>query len=127
MQFRWTHLCFPFFFILFIITCSMAPIQGGKIHQEQLADGVFEGHSKHGPNEAWIRMTVSNQTIAEVEIIEHDAWLGKKAEPIIPARIIEKQSTRVDAVSGATNSSNVIMNAVENAIQKSYQKKGEKS
>ena len=45
---------------------------------------------------------------------------GKKAELIIPGRIIEKQSTDVDAVSGATNSSHVIMNAVQKAIEKAY-------
>ncbi len=36
-------------------------------------------------------------------------------------RIIETQSTRVDVVSGATNSSRVIMNAVQKAIEKAYQ------
>jgi uncharacterized protein with FMN-binding domain len=36
-------------------------------------------------------------------------------------RIIAQQSTRVDAVSGATNSSRVIMNAVQRAIEKAYQ------
>ena len=37
---------------------------------------------------------------------------------IIPQRIIEKQSTAVDGVSGATNSIHVIMNAVQKSIQK---------
>jgi uncharacterized protein with FMN-binding domain len=43
--------------------------------------------------------------------------LGGPAEEIIPARIIEKQSTNVDAVSGATMSSDAIMNAVQFAIE----------
>jgi fumarate reductase flavoprotein subunit len=37
---------------------------------------------------------------------------------IIPNRIIEKQSTKVDSVSGATLSSVAIMNAVEDAVKK---------
>jgi uncharacterized protein with FMN-binding domain len=44
--------------------------------------------------------------------------LGGPAEEIIPARIIEKQSTNVDAVSGATMSSDAIMNAVQLAIER---------
>ena len=43
--------------------------------------------------------------------------LGGHAEEVIPAKIIEKQSTNVDAVSGATMSSDAIMNAVESAIE----------
>lgn len=105
----------------------MAPIQGGNVNHDQLTDGTFEGHSKHGPNEAKIRLTITDRQITNVEILKHDAFLGKKAEPVIPNRIVENQSTQVDAVSGATNSSNVIMNAVENAIQKSYQKRREES
>ena len=38
-------------------------------------------------------------------------------ENIIPFRIIDEQSTNVDAVSGATVSSTAIMNAVDDAIQ----------
>ena len=46
------------------------------------------------------------------------AWKGSKAESPIIKRIIENQSTDVDAVSGATNSSRVIMNAGQRAIEK---------
>ncbi len=50
--------------------------------------------------------------------MEHRTWKGGAAEGIIPRRIIETQSTRVDAVSGATMSSVAIMNAVEDAVRK---------
>ena len=40
---------------------------------------------------------------------------------IIPERIIENQSTDVNVVSGATNSSIVIMNAVQRAVENAYQ------
>ena len=51
-------------------------------------------------------------------MIEHRTWKGGAAEGIIPNRIIVKQSTKVDAVSGATLSSVAIMNAVEDAVKK---------
>ena len=44
--------------------------------------------------------------------------LGGPAEEVIPAKIIEKQSTNVDVVSGATMSSDAIMNAVQLAIER---------
>jgi uncharacterized protein with FMN-binding domain len=43
--------------------------------------------------------------------------LGGPAEEVIPAKIIEKQSTNVDVVSGATMSSTAIMDAVQLAIE----------
>ena len=45
-------------------------------------------------------------------------WKGVLAEGTISNRIIETQSTKVDAVSGATIGSVAIMNAVQDAIQK---------
>lgn len=42
--------------------------------------------------------------------------IGKPAEAIVED-IVENQSIEVDAVSGATNSSRVIMKACENALR----------
>jgi len=107
-------------FIGLFSACKITPTIGGPVDAAKLTDGVFEGEFKGGPNKARVRVTVENQKITKVEILEHDAWKGKKANPIIPGRIVEKQSTTVDAVTGATNSSNVLMNAVQKGIEKSY-------
>jgi len=53
-------------------------------------------------------------------MVEHWELWGKEAESLTLKRIIEEQSTPVDAVSGATNSSLVIMNAVQRAVEKAY-------
>lgn len=98
------------------------PIQGGPIDHENLTDGVYEGSYRAGPNKAAVRVTIENKKLVQIEIIKHRAWKGKKAESIISNRILESQSTKVDAVTGATNSSRVIMNAVQNAIEKAYQR-----
>ena len=103
--------------------CKSTPVIGESVDHEKLVDGVYEGSYKGGPNEALVKVTIRDKKITNIEIVKHSAWRGKKAEPIIPKRIIESQSTKVDAVSGATNSSSVIMNAVKKAIEKSYQAK----
>jgi uncharacterized protein with FMN-binding domain len=84
-------------------------------------DGVYEGSYKGGPNKALVKVTIKDNTIVHIQIVEHWALKGKKAELPILKRIIERQSTKVDAVSGATNSSRVIMNAVQRAIEKAYE------
>ena len=95
----------------------LGPVDGGR-----LADGVYEGVHRAGPNKAVVKVTVQEGKIVEIEIVKHRAWRGKRAESIIPRRIIERQSTKVDAVTEATNSSRVIMNAAQKAIEKAYQR-----
>ena len=98
------------------VACSFAPVLGKKA-SEQLNDGVYEGTYSSFPNSATVRITVEDKRIAKVELVKHrGSSRGRRANEIIPKRILEEQSTQVDAVSGATNSSRVIMNAAEDAI-----------
>jgi uncharacterized protein with FMN-binding domain len=104
--------------------CKSAVVKGGPVDGSRLVDGVFRGESKAGPNKAVVEVTIRDQKITEVNLLQSDAWKGHKADAVIPGRIVEKQSTAVDAVSGATNTSNVIMNATEAAIAKSRDQAG---
>jgi uncharacterized protein with FMN-binding domain len=105
----------------FIVGCTMAPIRGAEIEQKGLVDGVYDGSYRHGPNSATVRVTIAEGKVVDIELIKHFAsWKGDKANDIIPQRIVAEQSTDVDAVSGATNSSRVIMNAVQEALEKAY-------
>ena len=103
--------------------CVETPVIGGSSNPQKLVDGTYIGSYKGGPNEAVVRVVIKDKKIANIEILKHYALKGKKAEPIIPRRIIENQSTYVDAVTGATNSSRVIMNAVQKAIEQSCSKR----
>jgi uncharacterized protein with FMN-binding domain len=93
-------------------------IIGGPISHADLKDGTYNGTAANGPVKVKARVTISDQKITGIDLIEHRTWKGGAAEGAIPDRIIAEQSTRVDAVSGATMSSVAIMNAVEDAVQK---------
>lgn len=106
-------------FIIFA-GCSIAPVIGGAVSNRHISDGVYKGSYKSWPNKAIVEITITENKIVDINLVKHTrSWIGKKAELIIPASIIETQSTDVDAVTGATNSSRVIMNAVEKAIEES--------
>jgi uncharacterized protein with FMN-binding domain len=100
--------------------CAATPKIGGSLEQRKLRAGTYEGVYRGGPNKAVVRVTIKDNSIVHIEIVEHWELMGKKAEFLTLKRIIEHQSTRVDAVSGATNSSLVIMNAVQRAVEKAY-------
>lgn len=117
----WCYLILISFPGLFIYSCQIAPMIGESIRQEQLTDGIYKGSYRNGPNSAEVKVTITGGRIVNIEIVRHfSSWIGKNAYNIIPQRIILQQSTRVDAVTGATNSSRVIMNAVQKAVEKAY-------
>jgi uncharacterized protein with FMN-binding domain len=101
-------------------SCAPTTLIGKPVDPAKLADGIYKGSYRGGPNKAVVEVTIIDNAIVNIDILQHQAWKGKKAEETIVERIIEHQSTQVDAVSGATNSSYVIMNAVQQAIEKAY-------
>jgi uncharacterized protein with FMN-binding domain len=102
------------------ISCAPTAVIGRPVDSAKLADGTYKGSYRGGPNKAIVEVTIKDNSIVNIKITQHQAWRGKKAEETVVERIIAHQSTRVDAVSGATNSSYVIMNAVQLAIEKAY-------
>lgn len=87
-------------------------------HEAPLVDGIYEGSYMGWPNRAVVKVIVRDHRIADIDIIEHWELRGKQAESVVIQRIIEQQTADVDAVSGATNSSWVIMHAVQDALEK---------
>jgi uncharacterized protein with FMN-binding domain len=105
--------------ILLALGCASTPTpKRGPYDSDIVADGVYEGSAIVWPVKAVVKVAIENRRIARIDILEHRTMLGGPAEEIIPARIIEKQSTNVDVVSGATMSSDAIMDAVQLAIEK---------
>ena len=118
---RWVYFAFSALLIgTMLMGCAETQVAGGHVDHTRLQDGTYEGSYRGGPNRALVQVTIKNSNIVHIEILQHLAWRGGIAEAPIVARIIASQSTRVDAVSGATNSSRVIMNAVQDAIEKAY-------
>jgi len=105
---------------IFFAGCAATPMIGGPLEQRKLKAGTYEGVYRGGPNKAVVRVTIKDNRIVHIEMVEHWELWGKEAESLTLKRIIEQQSTQVDAVSGATNSSLVIMNAVQRAVEKAY-------
>jgi len=81
----------------------------------EVKDGTYNGSYAKFPVEAKVRVTVTDHKITEIQLLEHNNGQGGPAE-IIPTKVMEAQSLDVDAISGATYSSKVILKAIENAL-----------
>lgn len=83
-------------------------------------DGVYEGTADGFRPGLTVSVTVKSDKISNIKITAHNDSPGFCEQPIevIPKEIISSQSTNVNAVSGATFTSNGIMNAVAVALDK---------
>ncbi len=91
----------------------------GAVDISELADGTYEGTGEGLMGSIKVSVTMQNGKIAEVKVLEHSESDGISDPAIsgIPKAIVEKQELDVDTVSGATFTSNGIIEAVKNALQ----------
>ncbi len=84
----------------------------------QYQDGVYAGSAEGYKGTTTVQVTVENGAISEIQVLstDDDAAFFNKANSSITNQILTQQSAQVDTVSGATYSSNAIINAVKNAL-----------
>ncbi len=92
---------------------AATPLQ--EVDLARIPDGTYTGSFTVLPVSAEVTVVVENGTLADIELVKHGHGRGAQAE-VIPSRVIDAQSLAVDAVSGATYSSQVILRAIEDAL-----------
>ena len=102
------------------LTASMkkrlAKIENEDIDMETVEDGIFEGHSELDLVKVDVKVLVKNHKLIKVELLRHECGLGHPADVIVD-KMVEQNTWDVDAVSGATVSSEIIKNAVNKALR----------
>ena len=95
---------------------SLASLENAAINMNNIADGVYSGHSELGPVSVDVEVHVTDRKLSKVDLVRHVCGLGRPAEAITE-KMVEQNTFDVDAVSGATVSSEVIKNAVNKALR----------
>ena len=82
-------------------------------------DGVYSGESKGMNDMIKVEVTVKDSVVSEVKVLSHNetAGISDPALKDIPARIVQTNSPEADVVSGATKTSNGIIEAVKIALE----------
>ncbi len=85
-------------------------------------DGTYTGSAEGYRGETFVSVTLKNGCIEHIQILKtaDDASFFQRAEALIPL-ILAQQNTNIDAVSGATFSSEGILGAVEAALESAKQ------
>lgn len=107
--------------IVISISTVAVLVSTGCASKGAFKDGTYEGvstNAMHG--ELKVEVKVASGKISAATVTSHNetAGIGTAAIDQIPGKIIEKQSTEVDTVSGATITSKAILEAVAGALEK---------
>jgi urocanate reductase len=88
------------------------------------ASGVYTGIGQGMHGEIVVQVICERNRITKIDILQHHEtpMISDSACSEIPFEIIRDQKVDVDAVSGATYTSNGIKEAVRNALQKAVSK-----
>lgn len=87
-----------------------------RVDLSKVKDGNYIGKFDAIVIGATVNVKVKNHEIQDIELIKHKNERGKRAEAILE-KVVQAQSLQVDTVSGASNSSKVILKAIENALK----------
>lgn len=102
---------------LSIIGCSGT----GKVEKTEsgVTDGTYTAVAPGNNADVKVEVVIKDGKIESVKVVEHKETPGISdlALSDIPAKIVETQSLGVDAISGATMSSNAVLAAVEDCLK----------
>lgn len=116
--------------ILFILLaiCGMIYLRNGLdegrnitlkgINTSVLKDGEYTGKFEFGRWSNEIAVTIKNQKISDLKLINDVKFPKKEVTDEIFKRVIENQNTKVDVVSGSTVTSKAYLMSIENALNK---------
>lgn len=95
-------------------------LAGVDLADFELEDGTYEGTADGYHGDIELEVTVESGEVAAIEVLSQserdDLW--EDAWDSVPDAIIEAQATDVDSVSGATFTSEGIVDAVASALEK---------
>jgi uncharacterized protein with FMN-binding domain len=96
-------------------SCDGTPPELTRLDASGTKDGEWIGAWSYFPNQAKVKVRTSAGRIESIDLLEHFHGQGAKAEAIVD-EVVRRQSLAVDAVAGATHSSQTILKAIETAL-----------
>lgn len=88
----------------------------GSVDLNTVDDGEYIGICQNKILVAVVKVYIKDHRITNIEILEHKASYMEQAKQIA-ADVCSRQSLEVDAVSGATFTSDTVLKAIENALK----------
>ena len=106
-------------FIQLVFALAVSTLMAGPV-AAAMADGTYTGVGQGKNGDVTVELQVTGGKLAAVRVVKHveTPGISDAAMTQFPQRVVDAQSLNVDAVSGATLTSDGIRNAVADAIRK---------
>lgn len=104
--------------VVLISGCSQSTDTNSSSGAAMYKGGTYTATAKGNNGDVKVEVVFTDDAIKSIKVLEHEetGGLGDTAMDTVISEIVEKQTTEVDVVAGATNSSNAIIEAVEDCI-----------
>jgi uncharacterized protein with FMN-binding domain len=89
-----------------------------KVDLSSISDGVYTGEYVQGNTTYQVETTVRAHRITEIEVLQNKKTEYAKKAEAVTEKVILKQNTAVDGVTGATKTSRALQKAIENSLLK---------
>jgi uncharacterized protein with FMN-binding domain len=87
-----------------------------EVDLASVSDGLHKGDFAYGGFNYEVEVAVKEHKIEDIKVLKNrNTFHAKRAEGVIE-KVLKNQSLKVDAVSGATNTSIALLKAIENAL-----------
>ena len=103
-------------FAVFALLLRPQALEIGTVDLNTVADGEYIGVCQNKILIAVVKVRVQNHEIMDIEVLEHKASYMGQAERIA-GEVCAGQTLEVDAISGATFTSDTVLKAIENALK----------
>jgi len=90
-------------------------IKISKVDLSKVSNGTYTGFCDALYVASEVSVTIKDHKITNIILLKHKTEKGKSAE-VITGNVVKAQSLQVDTITGATNSSKVILKSIENAL-----------
>jgi len=107
-------------FIVVALLLRPRTLEIGQVDLNTVEDGTYIGVCQNKILFAVVRVEVSGHEIRSIEILEHKESYLPQAE-MIAHDVLGSQSLEVDAISGATLTSDTVKKAIEDALLQGIQ------
>jgi len=116
--------------VALVLLCGVALAADGVAGEaggvpEGVPKGIYTASARGYKGPVTVRVGVKKGRIVFVKVVKHREDRARNSLSVIPRRIVQKQSTEVDAVTRATITSNAIMRAAREALASAIRKPAE--
>lgn len=101
--------------LVVVLTVLLAACGSSKYN-----DGTYTGVGQGHGGDVTVSVVISKDKITTIEVVSHNETPGISSAPIeqLPGKVVDKQSTDIDVIAGATLTSEAILEAINQAIVK---------